>query len=453
MDKSFSARSLACAAFLSTGLAWAQSPTPPPSHTATNAGPEGGAQLDPHLQSALVSPAARVTLQDAIALALAKNPTYAVALLEVRRVEAVVRETKAAWLPTLYGYGGITHLDGNRVEAGVVVLAQNELTANLTLSVPLVMTRQWLTTQESRLAADATRATSADVRRTVAYALGQAYLAVYAQKFVIEVDERARDTAKSHADYARRRYEGGVGNRIDEVRALQEVATDEALVQQAYAQLASVEEALGILVGNEGPLDTAEDATLAVPQGLHEGLEGAARRTDVVALDLRARAVGKTVEDDWSDYAPYLVGVAEPFYQNPATPTVPLSGYQLELLLTVPLYDGGLRYGQHRERDALRDEARVAYEAGLRQARSDVRAAFEAMRRADDSLRSSREAAKLAIQALDLANLAYRGGAVTNIEVIDAERQARDAATQAEVAADTARQARLTMLTATGHFP
>jgi hypothetical protein len=42
---------------------------------------------------------------------------------------------------------------------------------------------------------------------------------------------------------------------------------------------------------------------------------------------------------------------------------------------------------------------------------------------------------------------------VTNIEVIDAERQARDAGTQAEVAADAARQARLTMLTATGRFP
>jgi outer membrane protein TolC len=75
------------------------------------------------------------------------------------------------------------------------------------------------------------------------------------------------------------------------------------------------------------------------------------------------------------------------------------------------------------------------------------------MRRADDAVRSSRDAAKLADQALELANLAYRAGAVTNIEVIDAERQARDAATQAEIAADTARQARLTMLTSTGRFP
>jgi outer membrane protein TolC len=446
--KNLFAKSMTCAMLLSTTLAWGQAPG------AADPQPDTGVRFEPHLHSSLTTPASRVTLQDAIARALAKNPTYATALIEIRRAEALVRESKAAWLPTLYGNGGFTHLDGNRVDQGVVVVSQNELAANLTLTVPLVMTRQWLTTEESRMNADATAATSADVRRTVAYATGQAYLAVYAQKFVIEVDERARDTAKSHADYAHQRYAGGVGNRIDEVRAVQEVATDEALVQQAYSQLAAAEEALGILAGSEGPLDTSEDATLAEPPSLAQGLDAAAHRTDVLALDARLKAAHKTVRDDWSDYAPYLVGVAEPFYQNPPIiPTIPEKGYQLELLLTVPLYDGGLRYGQHKERDALHDEARVAYEAGLRQARSDVRAAFEAMRRADDGLRSSRDAARFAHEALELANTAYHAGAVTNIEVIDAERQARDAETQAEVAADQSRQARLTMLTATGRFP
>jgi outer membrane protein TolC len=278
-------------------------------------------------------------------------------------------------------------------------------------------------------------------------------LAVYSQKVLIEVDELARDTAKRHADYAHERYVGGVGTSLDEVRALQQLATDDALVQQAYAQLSAVEEALGIVVGVEGPLDTAEDPTLAAPPSLQDGLNDAAHRTDVVALDARLKSASKTVQDDWTDYAPYLVGVAEPFYQNPAIiPTTPMNGYALELLLTVPLYDGGLRYGQHRERDALREQARVAYEAGLRQARSDVRVAFEAMRRADDGLRSSRDAAKLAAQALDLANRAYRAGAVTNIEVIDAEQQSRDTATQAEAAANAARQARLTIATLTTLF-
>jgi outer membrane protein TolC len=431
--------------FFVTTLSWGQSPVPTAGPGNANPPPEPGVQLDR---------ATRVTLQDSVAQALAKNPTYETALLEIHRAEAVVRETKAAWLPTLYGNGGFTHLDGNRVNQGIVVESQNELSANLTLTVPLVMTRQWMTTEESKLGAEATAATSADVRRTVAYAVGQAYLAVYAQKFVIEVDETARDNAKGHADYALQRYSGGVGNRLDEVRARQEVATDDALVQQANAQLVAAEEALGILVGTEGPLDTAQDASLAAPPSLNDGLNDAAHRTDVLALNARLNAAKRTVQDNWSDYAPYLVGVAEPFYQNPPIiPSMPMNGYAIELLLTVPLYDGGLRYGQHKERDTLQDEAKVAYEAGLRQARSDVRTAFEAMQRADDSLRSSRDAARLASQALDLANIAYRGGAVTNIEVIDAERQARDASTQAEVAADTARQARLTMLTATGRFP
>jgi outer membrane protein TolC len=450
---SWFAKAWALATFLFPTFGWAQAAPPSVHPPQVSPQPEAGGELEPHLLSSLATPAARVTLHEAIARALDRNPTYATAVLEIRRAEAIVRETKAAWLPTLYGNGTLTHLDANRVEAGQIILHQNELAANATLTVPLVATRQWLNTEEARRNADATAATSADVRRIVAYATGQAYLAVYADKFVIVVDERARDTAKQHADYAHQRYAGGVGNRIDEVRAVQEVATDSALVQQAYSQLAAAEEALGILVGVEGPLDTAEDAVLAAPPTLQDGLLAADRRTDVVALDVRLKAASKVVKDDWSDYAPYLSGIAAPFYQNPPVPTIPLTGYQLELLLTVPLYDGGLRYGQHRERDALREEAKVAYEAGLRQARSDVRAAFEAMRRADEGLRSSRDAAKLASEALDLANTAYHAGAVTNIEVIDAERQARDAATQAEVAADTARQARLSMLTATGRFP
>ena len=62
-------------------------------------------------------------------------------------------------------------------------------------------------------------------------------------------------------------------------------------------------------------------------------------------------------------------------------------------------------------------------------------------------------AARLANEALRLATLAYIAGATTNLEVIDAERQARDAETQEEVAADNARQAQLDLLAASGRFP
>jgi len=79
--------------------------------------------------------------------------------------------------------------------------------------------------------------------------------------------------------------------------------------------------------------------------------------------------------------------------------------------------------------------------------------AFEEMRRQDIALDQANQSAAFAQKALDLANLAYRAGATTNLEVIDAERQARDAETQAAIAEDASREARLDLLAASGRFP
>jgi outer membrane protein TolC len=158
-------------------------------------------------------------------------------------------------------------------------------------------------------------------------------------------------------------------------------------------------------------------------------------------------------KDSYTDYLPFLVGVFQPFYQNPATITQPQTGWQAQLLLTVPIYDGGLRYGLGAERESLSAEARAQYESLVRQSRSDVRVAFDGVKRAEASLVAANNAARLAHSALDLATLAYRAGATTNIEVIDAERAAHQADTAAAVAEDQAAQARIDLLAASGRFP
>ena len=132
---------------------------------------------------------------------------------------------------------------------------------------------------------------------------------------------------------------------------------------------------------------------------------------------------------------------------------MPRTGWQAELVLSLPIYDGGLRSGVSEERAALLDEARASFEGGVRQAQSDVRIAFEAMLRADQALAASRDAARLAHRAYELATLAYRAGASTNIEVLDAARQARDADTAVAQAEDLSRQSRLDLLVAAGKFP
>lgn len=398
--------------------------------------------------------AARLTLKDAVAQAIARNPTAEVAAVEIRRAETLVTEARSAWLPTLTGNAAYTRLDSDRQLSGRIIAGIDSVSANLTLSVPIVAPKGWVAWNHAKDNVDVTRLGSLDVRRTVAVATARAYLAIIAQRRVLDAATRARDTSRAHFDFAHTRLAGGVGNKLDEVRAEQELKTNEATVVVGTVALGRAREALGVLVGGDAPVDAAEEPGLGAPPSLPNALEESQKlRADVTAGERRVEAADRVVRDTWADYSPTLTAVGQPFYQSPASLIQPLTGWQAQLVSVLPIFDGGLRYGQKHEREALAEEARVALAGTLRQARSEVRTAFDAMVRSDEALAMSRDAARLAAEALALANLAYRAGATTNLEVIDAERRARDADTQAAVAEDTARQARLDLLAAAGRFP
>jgi outer membrane protein TolC len=177
-----------------------------------------------------------------------------------------------------------------------------------------------------------------------------------------------------------------------------------------------------------------------------------AGRADVRAQEARRTASAHLRRDEWVYYAPSLLAQAQAFKET-ETALQPGTGWQLAVVLSIPFYDGGMRYGVRREREAVDEEARAQLEATLRQVSVEVRTAFRVVANADESLRSAREAAAAATTAATLADKSYRGGASTNIEVVDAERRAHDAASAVALAEDAARQARLDLLVATGAFP
>jgi outer membrane protein TolC len=405
----------------------------------------------------------RITFDSAVKRALDRNPTALQAAEEIRRYHALMEEVRASSLPTLNGTGTYSHLDGARLSVTTppgmgppttsVLVPQDALYATLTLNVPLVNPRGWVQWGQAKDQVDVARLNAADVRRTLAVATARAYLTIIAQKRLLETAVTARDNAKGHFEFTRAQLVGGVGNRLDEVRAAQELTTEEVLLQNQEVALFRAREALGVLVAGEGSVDVTEESFGQIPN-LNEALNEAIKtRPDVLARERTAKAANRVVKEAFADYLPYLSFIGYPFYENPPTAALPQTGWEAQLVLTLPLYDGGLRYGQERERKALAEEARLNVEATLRQARSDVRAAFEEMQRADVALDQARQSAAFGKQALALANLAYRAGATTNLEVIDAERQARDAETQAAIAEDAARQARLDLLAASGRFP
>ena len=422
----------------------------------------------------LLAPAARaaddlpvVTWQQAIDRAIARNPTAAVARLEIARADGLVREARAGWLPLLSGNGSYTRLDSARSLNGAVVTPQDQWNGNLQLTVPLLAPTGWMNDAHARDNRLAASASAAEVRRQIAAAVGRAYLAVLLQHRQVEVALRARDTAVAHYDYAHTRLQGGLGNSIDDARAEQELRTDEAQVGSAQAGLVRAQSALAVLLSEDKLVDVREDVQLdpnavgapggggagAGPAGLEAAVDRARHeRTDLRALEARLTASRHLRRDDWVYYAPSLAAVAQAFTQTETT-LQRGRGWQAQLVLSIPLYDGGFRYGVARERRALEEEARVQWEGALRQASVELRGTFEALRRTDESLGAARAAAQAATRAATLADQAYRAGATTNLELVDAERRARDAATQAALAEDAARQARLDLLLASGRFP
>jgi outer membrane protein TolC len=186
---------------------------------------------------------------------------------------------------------------------------------------------------------------------------------------------------------------------------------------------------------------------------LAQAEQGVPGRQDVKAAAGRAQLAGAVWKDTWADWLPVLIGGIQGYVQTADVPPTPPSGWVAQLLLTFPLFEGGLRPAQSKERGALAREADEALEGLVRQARSEVRLSFETTRYAYAGYDAARRGAESAVAALELANQAYRAGATSNLELIDAERRARDAATTAVIAEDAVRQANLDLLSAAGRFP
>jgi outer membrane protein TolC len=410
----------------------------------------------------------RITFQEAVQRALVRNSSVRIAVEDVSRAHGIMREVRAAAIPTLTGNGIFTRVDADRttlttaVDPATSAVAnvtrtvqpRNSWTANLQLFVPLVAPQRWVQWEHASEQVDVARLSVADVRRQVAVATARTYVSVLSQHRLVDANRRAAANAREHYEDANARLSAGTGNRLDLVRAGQELATSESLLQAALTGLIRAQEALGILVGGDAPIDTTGEMQFPPLPAPDEALDDAEqRRADIQAQRKRAEAAQNVVRDSYADFLPLLSGVLQPFASSFSSLTSPTTGWQAQLVLTLPIYDGGFRYGALEQRRAERDEARELLDAALRQARSEVRAGFEALRRADSSLQQARDASRLAGEALDITTLAYHAGATNDLEVVDAERRARDADNAAAIAEDAARQARIDLLAATGRFP
>jgi outer membrane protein TolC len=400
-------------------------------------------------------PTLRVTFAEAIQRAQDRNPTVAVAAAGILRAEGLVRQARAATLLQVNGDVVTTTLNRGVEFQDTVVTPRNQVNLSLTADQPIVAAAAWARRAQAADAKTVAELSVVDTKRQVALSAADAFLTIIAARRVVEGNVSARDVAKAHFDLATELERNGRGSRLNALRAQQQYSIDEGLVEVARLAVYRAQEALGVLLAEDGPVDAADEPTFDLPANADTAAPAGALmlRSDLKLFAAREQLATRIVRDSSKDWWPSLDAIFQPSTVYPSQFFLPQNSWRLLLQAYVPIFDSGQRAATRTLREADLAEAKATFTGARTQASAEVRAAREAVASSERSLASAKAAASQAQQVVDITNISFRAGAATNIEVIDAERTARDNDLAVAIAEDRLRRARLDLLNALGRFP
>lgn len=395
---------------------------------------------------------AALTFDEAVRLALERNPTVGQAQQAIRRAQALLDQARSVFRPDIFGTAGTTILDDARGFDGNITQPRTQSAFNATASFPFLAPSRWAAKNQAADQVRVASISSEETRRQVALTAAQAYLAVILARRQQEIALRNRETAKALEEYARLRLEAGQGSRLNHVRSSQQLSITEGAIEATALALRRSQEALGVAVFTDGPMDADGDPDLALAGAAPTDEVWLDQRPDVRLLSAELQAADRVVRDSWKDWLPNGVASFTPQYVTPKGFFEPASTWRAVFFLQVPIYDPTL--GPTKAvRVADRESARLRLDSLKVQARAELRSAQEAVVRLERASTAIRRAAEDAAEALRITEIAYRAGATTNIEVVEAQQTARAAEITASLADDQLLQARLDLLMALGRFP
>ena len=122
-----------------------------------------------------------------------------------------------------------------------------------------------------------------------------------------------------------------------------------------------------------------------------------------------------------------MTGAFDPQYIDPANLFTPSRSWRLTFTLQQPIFDGGARRAAKALRQVSVTQDQLTFDLHKIQARSDVRLSAASVASYQRALANARTAVDQANEVLQITTQAFQVGATTNLDVIDAERTARDA--------------------------
>ena len=402
--------------------------------------PNAPAIDDPMLVPAV--PAKRMigSWQDAVQLVRARSTDLATAYAEIRRAEAQTRTALASVLPTINAQATAPHQFITRstttfVTGGgtrTVDTPQGDyINAGVSLSQSIINVQAWHSIGTAKQGEKAQELSAEDVDRVITLQVATSIVAVVASERVAELNRVGLRSALERRDLTSRKKGRGVATGLDVVRADQDVSSARATLVTGDESLRKAREALGLAVGIPDqvgvPAGLKLDEVVASAEHTCPRVGTLAERADIAAQQKRIEIAERNVHNVELGFLPTLGATS-----NYATSTLnngsgPPSTWNISAVLSVPIWDGGARYGALRSNRALRDEAGYALEAATRTATVQIEQARRSIEVAEASRDVAQQTRDLAAEVDQLTQVGYRAGQGTSLELVIAAAALRQA--------------------------
>lgn len=366
------------------------------------------------------------TWNDVLSLVRARSTDLRAAFDEVENAAGQSRIALAGALTQINATGSLTHnfLQGSYPVGNGVTLSyptRNVFAGQISLVQPVFSPRAWNTLGTAHRAEDAAKMSLDDRKRVLALDVSSVLVAEIAAERVAELNRVGLRQALERLALAHRREDLGSGTRLDVVRAEQDVDAARAAVVSGDEAARDDREALGLALGVSEPVGAAPGMNidgLVNDTGTGCRLVGTVEnRADLRALRTRVDIAARGVKDVWYQFSPTVDFESTLTASNDALAIPPVT-WNIAGVLTIPIWDGGARYGELRQAKAQKDEVEQSLISQHRSVVIQIEQARRAVSVAEDSRKVAVDAETHARQVDGMTQRGFLTGQGTSLDLV-----------------------------------
>jgi multidrug efflux system outer membrane protein len=374
-------------------------------------------------------------LQALIKIALEENKDLQLAVVRVDEARAELGITRASMLPSVQAGASATMTQipganipgippGSNLTTGIY-----SAEAQLSWEVDI-----WGRLRRATEASKAQLLATEEARKAVVMGLisrvAQAYFELRGLDLELEITKRTLGSRQTSLSLVKMRYDGGVSSALDLRRAESEYATTASLIPDLERQVAQKENALSILLGrNPGAVGrglalTEQPLPPTVPAGLPSSL--LERRPDLREAEQGLIAANAQIGVAKAAFFPQVSLTGDFGYMSRDMSnlfTGPARMWGFGPGVTLPIFNAGRNQAQLEMTEARQKEALIKYQQAIQEAFREVDDTLIAYQKARETRLYQETLVTAATQALELAQLRYKNGIASYLDVLDAQRQ------------------------------